>query len=430
MARRPNVSNQEIADIINLAESEKDDGGIALISKDSVIKNLHPDDQNADRVTRLLARRLKAKKISVVEKDDLFIFTFLNHEDSVNPSNPMEILRRDAEIQERVEGCGQTSITHDFVAPPNYADIKKAMFAGANVWLVGPAGCGKSLVAEDIALRHLKVPFIRKSVGGYTTPEEIIGSTELVPNEEIRANITRFIYGPLTELAEKGGVIILDEADCMSPETAACLQQILESGGKLVIRTEKGTKIIEKHPKFRIVFTANTDGHGDHTGHFAGAQVQNSALLDRIDIKISMDYNEVAEKRGYEEVYNIPSKAIELLFGRQLNGGIFGKIRQECAKADGLRTFLTGRMVFSFARYYKMYHGNKDDVTFSWHKTWNYTILNKMPEECRHLVCDIIRAEAGEHFDPRMTKSDILSSKAHLTDLIPLKKTFDALAEV
>lgn len=91
-----------------------------------------------------------------------------------------------------------------------------------------------------------------------------------------------FEYGPLALAMRYGAILLLNEIDLTSPEIAAGLNSVLD-GSPLCI-AENGGEIIQPHPMFRFVATANTNGAGDDTGLYQGTQRQNLAWLDRFTI--------------------------------------------------------------------------------------------------------------------------------------------------
>lgn len=86
-------------------------------------------------------------------------------------------------------------------------------------------------------------------------------------------------YGPLPLAMRYGGILLINEADLLSPEVAVGLNGVLD--GAPLCLPENGGEVISPHEMFRIACTANTNGGGDDTGLYQGAVRQNLALLDR-----------------------------------------------------------------------------------------------------------------------------------------------------
>ena len=88
-----------------------------------------------------------------------------------------------------------------------------------------------------------------------------------------------FEYGPLALAMRYGGIFLANEIDITPPEVAAGLHGILD-GSPLCI-AENGGELITPHPMFRFAAPANTNGGGDESGLYQGAQRQNMAFSGR-----------------------------------------------------------------------------------------------------------------------------------------------------
>ncbi len=82
----------------------------------------------------------------------------------------------------------------------------------------------------------------------------------------------------------------------MEPSVAFALHQVMEEGGRLVL-LQNGGEVVEPHPRFRLVCTANTLGHGDESGLYTGTKVLNAAFLDRFASIYEMGYPEPAVEK-------------------------------------------------------------------------------------------------------------------------------------
>ena len=85
-------------------------------------------------------------------------------------------------------------------------------------------------------------------------------------------------YGPLPLAMRYGGILLINEADLLSPEVAVGLNGVLD--GAPLCLPENGGEVISPHEMFRIACTANTNGGGDDTGLYQGTVRQNLALLE------------------------------------------------------------------------------------------------------------------------------------------------------
>ncbi len=150
------------------------------------------------------------------------------------------------------------------------------------LYIYGYQGCGKSSSIKQLASR-LNYPVFEITGHGRLEFADLIGHLTMENGS------MSFQYGPLALAMRYGGICLINEIDLTSPEIAAGLNGILD-GSPLCI-AENGGELIEPHPMFRFVATANTNGAGDHTGLFQGTQRQNAAFLDRF-ILCKMEYPE------------------------------------------------------------------------------------------------------------------------------------------
>lgn len=143
------------------------------------------------------------------------------------------------------------------------------------LYVFGPTGCGKTSCIKQLAAR-LNYPVFEVTGHGRLEFADLVGHLTVKDG-----NMT-FEYGPLALAMRHGAILLLNEIDLTSPEIAAGLNSVLD-GSPLCI-AENGGEIIQPHPMFRFVATANTNGAGDDTGLYQGAQRQNLAWLDRFTI--------------------------------------------------------------------------------------------------------------------------------------------------
>ncbi len=153
---------------------------------------------------------------------------------------------------------------------------------GEKILLVGPTGCGKSTLVEQLAAR-LNWPVVRVAASGGVTESDLLGEWTVQDGE------TTYNYGFLPRAMKMGAICLIDEIDGIEPSVAFSIHQVMEARGKLVL-LQNGGEIIEPHENFRLVTTANSLGHGDETGLYAGIKVLNAAFLDRFASVFEMSY--------------------------------------------------------------------------------------------------------------------------------------------
>lgn len=136
----------------------------------------------------------------------------------------------------------------------------------------GPFGSGKTSLIREI-LGRLRWPTLMLSWS------EKSDSFELIGRQGIQFGDTMFDYGPLALAAKLGMVLVINEIDRGRAGDLVALNDLLD-GGNLVIK-ETG-EVIEPHPNFRVICTANSAGSGDLTGQYVGSvRKLDPAFLDR-----------------------------------------------------------------------------------------------------------------------------------------------------
>ncbi|MGN0903173.1 MAG: AAA family ATPase, partial [Succinivibrio sp.] len=140
------------------------------------------------------------------------------------------------------------------------------------LYISGPSGCGKTTMILQAASR-LNWGVEQITLSNKCESMDLIGHTTLKKGELV------YEYGPLTRAMLYGEILILNEIDLMSPGDLSILNDVIE-GKPLTILANNG-EIINPHPQFRIIATANTKGFGDSTGFYNGTRQLNQAFLDR-----------------------------------------------------------------------------------------------------------------------------------------------------
>ena len=161
-------------------------------------------------------------------------------------------------------------------AHPALEQVAAMVGAGLNVWLNGPAGSGKTTLAEQTA-EALGLEFY--AVGAVTSDFRLVGYTD-AKGETVRT--------PFREAFEHGGLFLFDEIDASNPNALVALNQALANG-----RYPFPDGMVEKHPDFRAVGAANTIGQGA-TSEYVGRTRIDAATLDRFAF-VRVDYSAEVE---------------------------------------------------------------------------------------------------------------------------------------
>lgn len=156
--------------------------------------------------------------------------------------------------------------------------VTKALMAKCHVWLVGPAGSGKTTLV-DAAATELNLPHTSISVCSQTTKTDLLGYVDA--HGVYRSTSFREAY-------EHGGVFCFDEIDNGNSNVLAVLNSALSSS-----TTVFPDKIVQRHANFVVIACANTFGVGASGGYVGRTQID-AATLDRFFF-VEMPYDEGLE---------------------------------------------------------------------------------------------------------------------------------------
>ena len=238
-------------------------------------------------------RRAKASEVFGI-KDTLLNFEITVYDwDSVNPLVPAKMHHFKFDV--------------DVLADALWARERKQ-----NAWFVGHTGTGKSTNVEQICA-YTGNMFQRVNFDSDITRLEFVGKVD-VTTDEAGAQVTTFTDGILPIAMQMPCILMLDEADAVRGDIAYVLQPGLE--GKSLRLLEDGGRMVEPHPEFCIMATANTVGAGDNTGMYSAAvKMQSKAAMNRYNIFIHVDYMKVCDEMDVirKIVPNVNQKTIENL---------------------------------------------------------------------------------------------------------------------
>jgi hypothetical protein len=245
------------------------------------------------------------------------------------------------EIKAASESGGVTNVKVDLARPDGKIEVKDVglvheqftrvlewIKAGDHVYAWGPSGSGKSTVGFQVGESlGLQVAYFALQPG--TPDSRLLGFRDATGKVHTTG---------LHEVFEKGGILLLDEADNMSDSMLTQLNGMLSNG---VFTFPSGLQV-EKHVDFRCFATGNTGGYGGSLNH-AGRRAFDSATADRF-VFIKMDYDPAMEKAAVV-ARNDSATALEWLqFVREVRA---------CAKDHCPRLVVTPRAAFRGVEYLK-----------------------------------------------------------------------------
>lgn len=160
-----------------------------------------------------------------------------------------------------------------------------AVVAAGNphVWLSGPAGTGKSTIAEQVA-ETLGLAFWPFSAGPADMPSKVFGFVD--------ANGV-YHRTPIRDAVEHGGLLGFDEIDSSNP---GCLTAL-----NLLLAARPGSKVpfpdgpVVKSDGMVVIASANTWGTGPDR-EYVGRCPLDAATLNRFPVAIEVDYDPALDR--------------------------------------------------------------------------------------------------------------------------------------
>ncbi len=157
--------------------------------------------------------------------------------------------------------------------------------ARRHVLLVGPAGSGKTHLAEQVA-KGLGLEFAHISCSAGMSEGQLLG--RLLPVGD--GGKFEYVRSEFVRCYEEGGVFLFDEIDAADANTLLVLNAAL-ANGRMALPNRPGNPVAIRHPDFVCIAAANTFGTGADRQYVGRSQLDESTL-DRFRIgQVEMDYD-------------------------------------------------------------------------------------------------------------------------------------------
>lgn len=213
--------------------------------------------------------------------------------------------------------------------------ILTALMAGANPFLVGPAGSGKTTMGEQIA-KVLKRKFYMAS--------RVTSEYKLTGFRDATGNVVRTAF---REAFEHGGVFLFDEVDASDPDALTSFNAALANG-----YADFPDGMVQRHKDFAAIAAGNTFGRGADR-QYVGRNQLDAATLDRFQV-FEVDYDERLEAQlsgdpewtkrvqairaavEAEKVRHVVSPRASIIGARMLAAGMERRVVEEACIWKGL----------------------------------------------------------------------------------------------
>lgn len=196
---------------------------------------------------------------------------------------------------------------HDYIKPDIYDSIKKAVLAGMNPVIFGPAGSGKSRLCKELA-HDIGKPFHTMSFSGGLRYSQVFGS------QTLEEGSTTWKPAPLLEWIQDPALILLDEIFSADPEILLGLNSLLEPDTRN-ITTPAG--VFKVNPETSFIACSNSNGR-QQARQYTGTTRTDDSLLDRLIPPFFMDYDPKAEKQIIKALVDHTTIQEELNFQRRM----------------------------------------------------------------------------------------------------------------
>ncbi len=203
-----------------------------------------------------------------------------------------QIIKEIARLKKAAERSVPTDkVDPEYYPPKEFPVILDLVRTGHYVLLFGDAGCGKSLLAKQVA-KALDKEFVAIPLGGGVRYKQLFGGDVILPDGSSAWKPSIFLGS-----IQKPTLILLDEIFGVEPDVLAGLNGLLEPNTRC-IQTPGG--VFKLHPECSIIATSNINGRSP-SPKYTGQNKTDESLLDRFWI-IHMEYDREVEKKMGERV--------------------------------------------------------------------------------------------------------------------------------
>ena len=244
-----------------------------------------------------------------------------------------------------------------------------------NIWLAGERGTGKTEFVTQLAAR-LGRRLYRINF------DEALERADFIGGNTIENGNVVWKPGIIVQAIQHPGAIVLfDELGFARAQALATLHALCErSHNRSITISETGQRFrVAPH----VVFFAadNSNGHGDHSGNFAGVREQNTAFIDRFSFTIRFEYlRPDDEAELIVSRTNVSRDAADIIVK-------LASVAREKARAGLLTQPPSLRQLFAWARAVKK--GIPVETAY------RNAVINKFPADCESELLGVFTASVN-----------------------------------
>ena len=301
------TEHPEVGDIAITLSPKKN---IVIGTKD-ILKAIKESDNKVNYYTTKLNNRkvetIKVKRFACGTLD----------KDLSNIPYTVNIVYEEIPVNHNIDAIAKHyNITHDKLIRKEINILKKVEVAldhPLNVaraeWVLlhGPSGSGKTTVAIEYA-NNKGISYVVQQGHAHLSQDDFLGYTSIVKNDKDQSTEDLYVRSLLREAVEFGKIFIIDEIDGCSPNALLALNSLKNK------QFQFPDKLVDIHPNFRLIATANTLEYSDV---YNGRSKLDKATLARFKhIEYNLENHHLALRYGLEHIKDI--KNIDRLEPREI----------------------------------------------------------------------------------------------------------------